>query len=57
MNNVEDDQLIEAYLNLIKSRLSRKKNEKYTGNVDVKFNFKEGVINNINFGVNESIKL
>jgi hypothetical protein len=47
---------IEFYLEAIRNELDKLKEGKFTGNTQFQVNFKEGMICNMNCGLNRSIK-
>ena len=44
------------YLDIVKRELEKLNVNRFTGNIEMKFNFKEGSIGHINLGLNKSIK-
>ena len=51
------DQSIEWYLDFIKREVKVLKDGKFTGNLDLKLNMKEGGICNMNCGRHKSVKM
>ncbi len=54
---MEDDKVVEWYILVIKRELSLAKEGKLTGNIEFKFNFKDGGIANVNCGLGRSFKM
>lgn len=51
------DKVIDWYLESIRTELEHLRNGRFTGNIQVGFNLKDGGVANINIGLNKSIKM
>jgi len=50
------DENLQWYVDAVENELAKLRDGKFTGNIGMQFNFKDGGIANMNLGLNKSLK-